>query len=61
LHIYKKIYANFSYGITEIDGTKRLKGPGYNDEAIGISQSGGKWPYRFHQICEEITGEFGEW
>uniref|UniRef100_A0A914VF73 Uncharacterized protein n=2 Tax=Plectus sambesii TaxID=2011161 RepID=A0A914VF73_9BILA len=49
------------YGITEIEGRKRLKGPDFNFDVPGISQSGGKWPFRFHQICLEYPGAVSEW
>jgi len=49
------------YGITEINGRPRLKGPGLETDGIpGVTRAGGKWPFRLHQTCENYVGDLGE-
>lgn len=48
-------------GVKEIDGKKRLSGPGSPiKDTPGIMQGGGKWPFRMLQMCQGYLGEFGE-
>jgi len=47
------------YGITEVDGLHRLKGPGLEAEGKGgVAQMGGKWPSRIVDMCLEVTGVY---
>ncbi|XP_002737512.1 marginal zone B- and B1-cell-specific protein-like [Saccoglossus kowalevskii] len=48
-------------GVKEIEGVKRLSGPGLEtSEVPGIMQGGGKWPYRINERCGYYVGEYGE-
>ena len=39
---------DFSFGVKEIDGVKRLSGPRLSTEHHpGVTQSGGRWPSRY--------------
>ncbi|XP_071828745.1 marginal zone B- and B1-cell-specific protein-like [Apostichopus japonicus] len=50
-----------SVGVKEIKGVKRLSGPGMPAEnAVGVMQGGGKWPYRMKALCSDIVGEVEE-
>nr|XP_039270181.1 marginal zone B- and B1-cell-specific protein-like [Styela clava] len=49
------------YGIKEVEGVNRLSGPGFETSDIpGIMQGGGKWPFRFKQMCQILVGDVGE-
>ncbi|OWF42206.1 marginal zone B- and B1-cell-specific protein-like [Mizuhopecten yessoensis] len=49
------------YGIKEVDGQKRLSGPGLETADIpGIMQGGGRWPNRLRETCSMYMGEIGE-
>ncbi|XP_033738265.1 marginal zone B- and B1-cell-specific protein-like [Pecten maximus] len=49
------------YGIKEVDGRKRLSGPGLETADIpGIMQGGGRWPNRLRETCSMYMGEIGE-
>ncbi|XP_077999365.1 marginal zone B- and B1-cell-specific protein-like [Glandiceps talaboti] len=48
-------------GLKEIDGVKRLSGPGLDTKDVpGVMQGGGKWPHRINQQCGYFVGEHGE-
>ncbi|XP_071479302.1 marginal zone B- and B1-cell-specific protein-like [Diadema antillarum] len=48
-------------GIKEVNGKKRLSGPGSKiADTPGIMQGGGKWPFRMMQMCQGYLGDFGE-
>ncbi|KAK3091920.1 hypothetical protein FSP39_023738 [Pinctada imbricata] len=50
-----------SYGVKEIDGVKRLTGPGTETaDAPGIMQGGGRWPNRLRGMCNAYVGELEE-
>ncbi|XP_060084966.1 marginal zone B- and B1-cell-specific protein-like [Ylistrum balloti] len=49
------------YGIKDVDGKKRLSGPGLDTADIpGIMQGGGRWPNRLREMCSMYVGEIGE-
>ncbi|XP_010224797.1 PREDICTED: marginal zone B- and B1-cell-specific protein, partial [Tinamus guttatus] len=49
------------YGVMEVEGVKRLAGPGLpNQESITVMMSGGPWPGRLHKMCHSYVGELGE-
>ncbi|XP_019620268.1 PREDICTED: marginal zone B- and B1-cell-specific protein-like [Branchiostoma belcheri] len=49
------------YGIKEVDGLKRLSGPGLETKEVpGVMQGGGKWPYRLKEMCYNYVGIEGE-
>lgn len=48
-------------GVKEIKGVKRLSGPGMAiQDAPGVMQGGGKWPFRMQSLCSDIVGEVGD-
>ncbi|XP_041363243.1 marginal zone B- and B1-cell-specific protein-like [Gigantopelta aegis] len=50
-----------SIGVKEVNGRKRLSGPGLETKDIpGVMQGGGKWPYRLRSMCGTYTGDVGE-
>ncbi|KAK7475200.1 hypothetical protein BaRGS_00033601 [Batillaria attramentaria] len=49
------------YGVKDINGQRRLSGPGLETKDVpGIMQGGGRWPHRLQQMCAEYAGELGE-
>ncbi|XP_027755768.1 marginal zone B- and B1-cell-specific protein [Myiozetetes cayanensis] len=50
-----------SYGVQELDGQKRLAGPGLpRQEPVSVMVSGGPWPDRLSKMCHGYVGEQGE-
>ncbi|KAM7320118.1 hypothetical protein ACRRTK_020561 [Alexandromys fortis] len=52
-----------SYGVQEVNGMKRLMGPGLSkgtEPSISVMITGGPWPNRLSTMCFEYLGEFGE-
>ncbi|NWV72887.1 MZB1 protein, partial [Dasyornis broadbenti] len=50
-----------SYGVLELDGEKRLSGPGLpSQQPLSVMVSGGPWPSRLSKMCHGYVGEQGE-
>ncbi|PKU30030.1 proline-rich basic protein 1 [Limosa lapponica baueri] len=50
-----------SYGVQELDGEKRLAGPGLlRQESMTVMVTGGPWPSRLSKMCHGYVGEQGE-
>ncbi|KAF1449752.1 Marginal zone B- and B1-cell-specific protein, partial [Spheniscus demersus] len=50
-----------SYGVQELDGEKRLAGPGLpRQEPMSVMVLGGPWPGRLSKMCHGYVGERGE-
>ncbi|NXP40573.1 MZB1 protein, partial [Leiothrix lutea] len=50
-----------SYGVLELDGEKRLSGPGLpRQQPLSVMVSGGPWPNRLSKLCHGYVGEQGE-
>ncbi|NXA68816.1 MZB1 protein, partial [Mohoua ochrocephala] len=50
-----------SYGVLELDGEKRLSGPGLpRQQPLSVMVSGGPWPSRLSKLCHGYVGEQGE-
>ncbi|NXW95749.1 MZB1 protein, partial [Alopecoenas beccarii] len=50
-----------SYGVQELDGEKRLVGPGLpGQEPMSVMVTGGPWPGRLSKMCHGYVGERGE-
>ncbi|NXJ74953.1 MZB1 protein, partial [Trogon melanurus] len=50
-----------SYGVQELDGEKRLAGPGLlRQEPMSVMVTGGPWPGRLSKMCHSYVGERGE-
>ncbi|NWU65528.1 MZB1 protein, partial [Pterocles burchelli] len=50
-----------SYGVQELDGEKRLAGPGLPaQEPMSVMVTGGPWPGRLSKMCHSYVGERGE-
>ncbi|NXV79915.1 MZB1 protein, partial [Atlantisia rogersi] len=50
-----------SYGVLELDGEKRLSGPGMlRQEPMSVMVTGGPWPTRLSKMCHGYVGEQGE-
>ncbi|NXX74395.1 MZB1 protein, partial [Urocolius indicus] len=50
-----------SYGVQELDGQKRLVGPGLpTQEPMSVMVTGGPWPGRLSKMCHSSVGERGE-
>ncbi|NXW41097.1 MZB1 protein, partial [Nyctiprogne leucopyga] len=50
-----------SYGVQELDGEKRLAGPGLpRQEPMSVMVTGGPWPGRLSKMCHGYVGERGE-
>ncbi|KAM9373478.1 marginal zone B- and B1-cell-specific protein [Phaethornis superciliosus] len=50
-----------SYGLQELDGEKRLTGPGLlRQETVTVMVTGGPWPGRLSKMCHSYVGERGE-
>ncbi|XP_051486772.1 marginal zone B- and B1-cell-specific protein [Apus apus] len=50
-----------SYGLQELDGEKRLVGPGLlAQESMTVMVTGGPWPGRLSKMCHSSVGEQGE-
>ncbi|NXH82562.1 MZB1 protein, partial [Edolisoma coerulescens] len=50
-----------SYGVLELDGEKRLSGPGLpSQQPLSVMVSGGPWPSRLSKLCHGYVGERGE-
>ncbi|NXJ67217.1 MZB1 protein, partial [Rostratula benghalensis] len=50
-----------SYGVQELDGKKRLAGPGLlRQEPMTVMVMGGPWPGRLSKMCHGYVGEQGE-
>ncbi|NXD29594.1 MZB1 protein, partial [Spelaeornis formosus] len=50
-----------SYGVQELDGEKRLSGPGLpGQQSLSVMVSGGPWPSRLSKLCHSYVGEQGE-
>uniref|UniRef100_A0A8C5X9Y8 Marginal zone B and B1 cell specific protein n=1 Tax=Malurus cyaneus samueli TaxID=2593467 RepID=A0A8C5X9Y8_9PASS len=50
-----------SYGVLELDGEKRLSGPGLpSQQPLSVMVSGGLWPSRLSKMCHGYVGERGE-
>ncbi|KAK2524843.1 Mzb1 [Columba guinea] len=50
-----------SYGVQELDGEKRLAGPGLpGQEPMSVMVTGGPWPGRLSKMCHGYVGERGE-
>ncbi|NXS31595.1 MZB1 protein, partial [Pomatostomus ruficeps] len=49
------------YGVLELDGEKRLSGPGLpRQQLLSVMVSGGPWPSRLAKMCHGYVGERGE-
>ncbi|NXK48782.1 MZB1 protein, partial [Chauna torquata] len=49
------------YGVQELNGEKRLMGPGLpNQEPLSVAVTGGPWPGRLAKMCHGFVGEQGE-
>ncbi|NWW78836.1 MZB1 protein, partial [Climacteris rufus] len=49
------------YGVLELDGEKRLAGPGLPmEQPLSVMVSGGPWPSRLSKMCLGSVGEQGE-
>ncbi|NXE53365.1 MZB1 protein, partial [Casuarius casuarius] len=49
------------YGVLEVNGEKRLAGPGLaSQEPMSVMMMGGPWPGRLHKMCHSYVGELGE-
>ncbi|XP_005989381.1 marginal zone B- and B1-cell-specific protein [Latimeria chalumnae] len=50
-----------NYGLKEVNGVKRLSGPGLEAEKhMGMVMMGGPWPKRLLQMCHGYLGDVGE-
>ncbi|NWV05951.1 MZB1 protein, partial [Ptilonorhynchus violaceus] len=50
-----------SYGVLELNGEKRLTGPGLpRQQPLSVMVSGGPWPSRLSKMCHGYVGEQGE-
>ncbi|XP_061216573.1 marginal zone B- and B1-cell-specific protein [Neopsephotus bourkii] len=50
-----------SYGVQELDGEKRLAGPGLPvQEPMSVMVTGGPWPGRLSKMCHGAVGQRGE-
>ncbi|NWX28368.1 MZB1 protein, partial [Notiomystis cincta] len=50
-----------SYGVLELDGEKRLSGPGLpRQQLLSVMVTGGPWPSRLSKLCHGYVGEQGE-
>ncbi|NXS72252.1 MZB1 protein, partial [Pandion haliaetus] len=50
-----------SYGVQELDGERRLAGPGLpRQEPMSVMVMGGPWPGRLSKMCHSYVGEQGE-
>ncbi|NXU49802.1 MZB1 protein, partial [Turnix velox] len=50
-----------SYGVQELDGEKRLVGPGLPTQGtMTVMVTGGPWPSRLSKMCHSYVGEQGE-
>ncbi|NWU91128.1 MZB1 protein, partial [Upupa epops] len=50
-----------SYGVQELNGVKRLTGPGLpKQELMSVMVMGGPWPGRLSKLCHSYVGEWGE-
>ncbi|NXH22326.1 MZB1 protein, partial [Bucco capensis] len=50
-----------SYGMQELDGEKRLTGPGLpSQKPMSVMVTGGPWPGRLSKMCHSYVGEQGE-
>ncbi|NWS71290.1 MZB1 protein, partial [Crotophaga sulcirostris] len=50
-----------SYGMQELDGEKRLAGPGLlRQQPMTVMVTGGPWPSRLAKLCHGYVGEWGE-
>ncbi|NXN90813.1 MZB1 protein, partial [Rhinopomastus cyanomelas] len=50
-----------SYGVQELNGVKRLVGPGLpKQELMSVVVTGGPWPGRLSKMCHSYVGEWGE-
>ncbi|NXK25505.1 MZB1 protein, partial [Arenaria interpres] len=50
-----------SYGVQELDGEKRLAGPGLlRQQSMTVMVTGGPWPSRLSKMCHGYVGEQGE-
>ncbi|MBN3301543.1 MZB1 protein, partial [Amia calva] len=49
------------YGLKEVDGVKRLSGPGLETEnEMGMVMLGGPWPQRLFKMCHKYLGDHDE-
>ncbi|NWI42036.1 MZB1 protein, partial [Picathartes gymnocephalus] len=49
------------YGVLELDGEKRLSGPGLpRQQLLSVMVSGGPWPGRLSKLCHGYVGEQDE-
>ncbi|XP_072886088.1 marginal zone B- and B1-cell-specific protein-like isoform X2 [Hemitrygon akajei] len=49
------------HGVIEVDGVKRLSGPGLETEDFtGVMMLSGPWPGRLFKMCQAYLGEFTE-
>ncbi|NXO57215.1 MZB1 protein, partial [Aramus guarauna] len=50
-----------SYGVQELDGEKRLVGPGLlTQKLMSVMVTGGLWPNRLSKMCHGYVGEKGD-
>ncbi|XP_028653581.2 marginal zone B- and B1-cell-specific protein-like [Erpetoichthys calabaricus] len=49
------------YGLKEVNGMKRISGPGLEEEEkMGMVMLGGPWPGRLYKMCHSYLGEYEE-
>uniref|UniRef100_A0A4W3HG48 Uncharacterized protein n=1 Tax=Callorhinchus milii TaxID=7868 RepID=A0A4W3HG48_CALMI len=49
------------YGVMEVNGVKRLSGPGLEtEEHPGVMMTSGPWPARLYKMCQAYLGELTE-
>nr|XP_027324223.1 LOW QUALITY PROTEIN: marginal zone B- and B1-cell-specific protein [Anas platyrhynchos] len=49
------------YGVQELNGEKRLTGPGLqSQQPLSVVMTGGPWPSRLAKMCHSFVGEQGE-
>uniref|UniRef100_A0A8C5UK26 Marginal zone B and B1 cell specific protein n=1 Tax=Malurus cyaneus samueli TaxID=2593467 RepID=A0A8C5UK26_9PASS len=60
-HFHSNPPSSRSYGVLELDGEKRLSGPGLpSQQPLSVMVSGGLWPSRLSKMCHGYVGERGE-
>uniref|UniRef100_A0A8B9CY32 Marginal zone B and B1 cell specific protein n=1 Tax=Anser brachyrhynchus TaxID=132585 RepID=A0A8B9CY32_9AVES len=52
---------SWDYGVQELNGEKRLTGPGLqSQQPLSVTMTGGPWPSRLAKMCHSFVGEQGE-
>uniref|UniRef100_A0A8C3GHQ8 Marginal zone B and B1 cell specific protein n=1 Tax=Cairina moschata TaxID=8855 RepID=A0A8C3GHQ8_CAIMO len=52
---------SWDYGVQELNGEKRLTGPGLrSQQPLSVAMTGGPWPSRLAKMCHSFVGEQGE-